>query len=271
MLHDFLVEIYSAISILLKTAADSNVASQHGGRRPDRFPRKTAPPRDWPRSTNGSASRALRREMAAAYDHSDHNAPAIRHCDVIAYYRTFISCSCVRIRSGVSHVGLPWLRPTQVQKITKFYLEIGEKLWNLRVRGICDNPVSVMQMKKEKLELTAISIDQRWSASRVLLLQTRRDDVIRGRRRLFPTRDVIDAGWEEEEEEKGDWKERRGRMMDVYSYYLQSQFAMEHSCRLKPLGDAVFRGPLIYLDGCQKRLYRFCYHCDMVQLKGFRH
>jgi len=115
MLHDFPVEIYSAISILLKTAADSNAASQHGSRRPDRFPRKTAPPRDWPRSTNGSASRALRREMAAAYDHSDHNAPAIRHCDVIAYYRTFISCSCVRIRSGVSHVGLPWLRPTQVQ------------------------------------------------------------------------------------------------------------------------------------------------------------
>ncbi|KYQ53394.1 hypothetical protein ALC60_07460 [Trachymyrmex zeteki] len=76
--------------------------------------------------------------MAAAYDHSDHNAPAIRHCDVIAY-RSFISCSCVRIRSGVPHVGLPWLRPTQVQS------------WNFRV-----------------------------------------DDVIRGRRRLFPTRDVID-------------------------------------------------------------------------------
>ncbi|XP_018352136.1 PREDICTED: uncharacterized protein LOC108754382 [Trachymyrmex septentrionalis] len=53
--------------------------------------------------------------MAAAYDHSDHNAPAIRHCDVIAYYRSFVSCSCVRIRSGVSHDGLPWLRPTQVQ------------------------------------------------------------------------------------------------------------------------------------------------------------
>ncbi|EGI67950.1 hypothetical protein G5I_03402 [Acromyrmex echinatior] len=194
--------------------------------------------------------------MAAGYDHSDHNAPAIRHCDVIAYYRSFISCSCVRIRSGVSHVGLPWLRPTQLKK-----------LWNSRVRGIYDNPVSVMQMKKEKLELTAISIDQRWSASRVLLLQTRRDDVIRGRRRLFPTRDVIDTGWEEEEEEgeKGGWKERRGRMMDVYSYYLQSQFAMEHSCRLKPLGDAVFRGPL---EGCQERLHRFCYHCDMVQLKG---
>ncbi|KYN08315.1 hypothetical protein ALC62_00698 [Cyphomyrmex costatus] len=44
--------------------------------------------------------------MAAAYDHSYHNAPAIRHCDVIAYYRSFISCSCVRI------------------------------LWNLRMRGI---------------------------------------------------------------------------------------------------------------------------------------
>ncbi|KYN18033.1 hypothetical protein ALC57_09678 [Trachymyrmex cornetzi] len=160
--------------------------------------------------------------MAAAYDHSDHNAPAIRHCDVIAYYRSFVSCSCVRIRSGVFHVGLPWLRPTQ------------EKLWKLRVRGICDN-----------------------------------DDVIRGRRRLFPTRDVIDTGWEEEEK-KGGWKERRGRMMDVYSYYLQSQFAMEHSCRLKPLGDAVFRGPLVYLDGCQEKLYHFCYHCDMVQLKGPR-
>ncbi|KYN32306.1 hypothetical protein ALC56_13163 [Trachymyrmex septentrionalis] len=157
--------------------------------------------------------------MAAAYDHSDHNAPAIRHCDVIAYYRSFVSCSCVRIRSGVSHDGLPWLRPTQVQ-VRKICGARGER----------DNPVSVMQMKKEKLELTAIIIDQRW------------DDVICGRRRLFPTRDVIDTGWEEEKE-KGGWEERRGRMMDVYSYYLQSQFAMEHSCRLKPLGDAVFSRP----------------------------
>lgn len=49
--------------------------------------------------------------------------------------------------------------------------------------------------------------------------------------------------------EKRGWEEKRGRMMDVYSYYLQSQFAMEHSCRPKPLGDAVFRGPLVYLDG----------------------
>lgn len=66
----------------------SNMASAAA----ERFPRKTAPPRDWPRSANGSASRARRREMAAAYDHRDHNAPAIRHCDVIAY-RSFVSRS----------------------------------------------------------------------------------------------------------------------------------------------------------------------------------